>query len=77
MRYKALAEGFAVLSVSPKYTSQKCPKCGHTERANRDKKRHRFECRKCHYKLNDDLIGARNIRDRGREIRHENEVASA
>ena len=77
IRYKALADGIPVLSVSPKYTSQRCPKCGHTEEANRDKKKHRFECRKCHYKLNDDLVGARNIRDRGREMRHENEVASA
>ena len=77
IRYKALAEEISVLSVSPKYTSQKCPKCGHTEKANRDKKKHRFECRKCHYRLNDDLIGAKNIRDRGREKRHENDIASA
>lgn len=77
VRYKAVAEGIPVLSVSPKYTSQKCPKCGHTEKANRDKKKHRFECRKCHYKLNDDLVGARNIRDRGREVRHENEIVGA
>ncbi len=77
IRYKAVVEGILVLSVSPKYTSQKCPKCGHTEKANRDKKKHWFECRKCHYKLNDDLVGARNIRDRGREVRHEIEIASA
>ncbi len=77
IRYKAVAAGISVLSVSSHYTSQKCPKCGHTEKANRDKKKHRFDCRKCHYKLNDDLVGARNIRDRGREIRHENEIASA
>ncbi|MFX4303017.1 RNA-guided endonuclease InsQ/TnpB family protein [Alicyclobacillus tolerans] len=77
IRYKAVAEGIPVLSVSPKYTSQKCPKCGHTEKENRDKKKHWFECRKCHYKLNDDLVGARNIRDRGRECRHEIEITSA
>lgn len=77
IRYKAVAEGIPMLSVSPKYTSQKCPKCGHTEKANRDKKNHRFCCKACNFQLNDDLIGARNIRDRGREIRHENEVASA
>ncbi len=77
IRYKAFAEGIPVLSVSAKYTSQRCPKCGHTAKANRDKKRHRFECKKCHYKLNDDLIGARNIRERGVEKRHQNEVAGA
>ena len=77
IRYKALAEGIPVLSVSAKYTSQRCPKCGHTAKANRDKKQHRFECRKCQYKLNDDLIGARNIRDRGVEKRHQIEVAGA
>lgn len=77
IRYKALAEGIPVVSVSPKYTSQKCPKCGHTEKANRDKKRHWFCCRACRYQLNDDLAGARNIRDRGREIRHETEISGA
>lgn len=77
IRYKALAEGIPVLSVSANYTSQRCPKCGHTAKANRDKKQHRFACKKCDYKLNDDLIGARNIRDRGVEKRHQIEVAGA
>ncbi len=77
IRYKALAEGILVLSVSAKYTSQKCPKCGHTERANRDKQNHRFTCKACHYTLNDDLVGARNIRDRGVEQRHQIETIGA
>ena len=77
IRYKALAEGIPVLSVSAKYTSQKCPKCGHTDRGNRDKKNHHFTCKACHYTLNDDLIGARNIRDRGVEQRHQIETAGA
>jgi IS605 OrfB family transposase len=77
IRYKAMAEGIPVLSVPAKYTSQRCPKCGHTTKENRDKKKHRFACKKCHYKLNDDLIGARNIRDRGVEKRHQIEVAGA
>lgn len=77
IRYKAISDGIPVLSVSPRFTSQKCPKCGHTEKGNRDKKNHRFCCKACSYRLNDDLVGARNIRDRGREVRHENEIASA
>ncbi|WP_374706718.1 zinc ribbon domain-containing protein [Paenibacillus sp. J2TS4] len=43
------------------WTSQACPKCEHTERANRDKKRHRFCCQKCGYRSNDDRIGAMNL----------------
>ncbi len=44
--------------VNPAYTSQTCPKCGHTEKANRNKKIHLFCCRNCGYKSNDDRIGA-------------------
>lgn len=43
------------------YTSQTCPKCGHIERANRNKKTRSFECRTCHYRSNDDRIGAMNL----------------
>lgn len=63
--YKAAAEGIPVIRVSSRYTSQQCPRCGHTEKANRDKKNHRFHCQACGYQLNDDLAAARNIRDRG------------
>ena len=42
-------------------TSQNCPKCGHTEKANRDKRRHLFCCKNCGYKSNDDRIGAMNL----------------
>jgi len=31
----------------PEYTSQRCPVCGHIERANRHKKR--FKCRECEH----------------------------
>ena len=41
IRYKALAQGIPVLLLSAKYTSQRCPKCGHTEHANRDNIRDR------------------------------------
>ena len=65
IEYKARMNGSAVLLVDPAYTSQRCPKCGHTERANRDKKRHAFCCRQCGYRSNDDRVGAMNIRSLG------------
>ena len=61
IRYKAALNESSVLSVDPRYTSQTCPVCGHTEKANRDKKNHIFQCRSCGYQSNDDRIGAMNL----------------
>jgi IS605 OrfB family transposase len=61
--YKAQTLGMEVISVDPKHTSQGCPRCGHTEKANRHK--HRFLCKACGYELHADLAAARNIRLRG------------
>lgn len=36
--YKAIQHHDKVIQVNPAYTSQCCPKCGHTEKANRNKK---------------------------------------
>ena len=65
--YKALEHGQKVIKVDPKYTSQRCPVCGHTERGNRNKDRHVFCCRHCGYTSNDDRIGAMNICRKGIE----------
>ena len=54
--YKAKENGQSVILIDPKYTSQTCPKCGHREKANRDKKKHHFHCKRCHYQSNDDRI---------------------
>lgn len=70
IEYKAKLAGIQTLAVDPRYTSQKCPKCGHTERANRDKKRHMFTCKSCGYSSNDDRIGALNLRQMGIEYRY-------
>lgn len=59
--YKALKNHQLVEKVNPAYTSQTCPKCGHTEKANRDKHNHLFCCKACGYKSNDDRIGAMNL----------------
>lgn len=59
--YKAKNNESSVIKVNPAYTSQTCPVCGHTERANRNKKKHIFCCKNCGYQSNDDRIGAMNL----------------
>lgn len=66
--YKALRHHQLVEKVNPAYTSQTCPKCGHTEKANRNKKIHLFCCKNCDYKSNDDRIGAMNLHRMGIEL---------
>ena len=61
LKYKAQRNSCQVINVDPRYTSQCCPKCGHIEKSNRDKKRHKFCCRNCGYRSNDDRIGAMNL----------------
>lgn len=67
LEYKSKLNYDSVIVVSPKYTSQTCPKCGHTEKANRDKKKHIFKCKNCGYTSNDDRIGAMNLHRKGIE----------
>ena len=67
--YKAARRQQKVIKVDPAYTSQRCPKCGHTEEGNRIKKLHLFCCRKCGYTSNDDRIAAMNLHRMGREKR--------
>jgi IS605 OrfB family transposase len=59
--YKAaLAESMTV-KVDAAYTSQTCPMCGYTSKANRPAHGLLFVCQNCHYTLHSDLVGARNI----------------
>ncbi|WML33378.1 transposase [Clostridium sp. OS1-26] len=67
LEYKAKMNNSIAIIVSPKYTSQTCPKCGHVEKANRDKKKHIFKCKNCNYQSNDDRIGAINLWRKGLE----------
>ena len=68
LTYKALKNHQLVEKVNPAYTSQTCPKCGHTEKASRDKHKHVFCCKNCGYKSNDDRIGAMNLYRMGIEL---------
>ena len=57
--YKAGLNGVPVVTVDPRHTSQRCPRCNHTERKNR--KGILFSCRNCGYSNNADRIGSINI----------------
>lgn len=59
--YKAHARGIHVDYVDPRYTSQKCSKCGHTDKSNRPSQAE-FKCVECGFEYNADLNAALNIR---------------
>jgi putative transposase len=59
--YKALLHKSMAIKVDAHYTSQACPRCGHTCRENRPNKGLLFVCQSCHYSLHADLVGARNV----------------
>jgi IS605 OrfB family transposase len=61
LAYKAHLAGSLCIKVDADYTSQACPRCGHTSKANRPNKGLVFCCEVCHYTLHADLVGARNI----------------
>jgi len=63
LRYKAEALGKQVILVDARYTSQKCSRCGHVYRWNRDGSD--FRCRSCGFQLHADLNAARNIAQTG------------
>jgi len=67
LAYKAALHNCSVIKVDPAYTSQTCPVCGHTEKANRNKRMHLFICKNCAYTSNDDRIGAMNLYRKGIE----------
>jgi putative transposase len=59
--YKAILADSMAVKVDADYTSQACPRCGHTCEDNRPKKGLLFVCQSCHYSLHADLVGARNV----------------
>ncbi|HTX51807.1 MAG TPA: transposase [Candidatus Baltobacteraceae bacterium] len=59
--YKARLAGVPVVLVDPRYTSQRCPACGYTARANRPSQS-RFCCVACGFAGLADHLAAENIR---------------
>jgi IS605 OrfB family transposase len=62
--YKAKRAGVPFIEVDPSYTSQRCPRCGHTERGNRPTRDH-FSCRRCGLAGPADHVAGVNIAQRG------------
>ncbi|MEU5990620.1 transposase [Spirillospora sp. NPDC047418] len=63
--YKARRAGVPFIEVDAAYTSQRCPRCGHTARTNRPTRDH-FECRRCGLAGPADVVAGVNVRDRAR-----------
>ena len=67
LEYKLRWRGGQLIPISPQYTSQCCPACGHTAKANRTTQA-LFACVKCGYTENADVVGAMNVLQRGRAL---------
>ncbi|MHC5261006.1 RNA-guided endonuclease InsQ/TnpB family protein [Streptomyces sp. UC4497] len=65
LAYKARRAGVPFLEVDPAYTSQRCVRCGHTEKANRSTRDH-FCCRRCGLAGPADHVAGVNVRNRAR-----------
>ncbi|TDC20240.1 transposase [Actinomadura bangladeshensis] len=61
--YKARRAGVPFIEVDAAYTSQRCPRCGHTARNNRPSRDH-FCCRRCGLAGPADVVAGVNVRDR-------------
>jgi putative transposase len=64
MEYKMRWRGGAYIKVNPAYTSQECPVCGHTAKANRPSQA-AFRCERCGHEDDADINAAINIKKRG------------
>lgn len=60
LEYKLAWQGAQLIVVPPQNTSRTCPNCGHVDRENR-RTQTRFECVKCGFEENADVVGAINI----------------
>jgi putative transposase len=71
LEYKARLAGSLCITVDADYTSQQCPCCGCTTKANRPEQGLLFVCQQCQYSLHADLVGARNLALRTLLVRHD------
>ena len=65
IEYLAAKQGKVVIKVNPRYSSQECRNCGHTDKLNRDKER--FICTNCGHIDHADIGAAKTISDRAAE----------
>ncbi|MFJ2740207.1 RNA-guided endonuclease InsQ/TnpB family protein [Streptomyces sp. NPDC087440] len=65
LAYKCRRSGVPFVEVDPAHTSQRCPRCGRTERANRQTRDH-FHCRRCGLAGPSDHVAGVNVRNRAR-----------
>ena len=63
LEYKAEALGKAVIYIDPRYSSQKCFKCGDIRKSNR--KGSSYHCKACGFDMHSDLNASRNIAQAG------------
>jgi IS605 OrfB family transposase len=63
LEYKAEAFGKSVIYIDPRFSSQKCSKCGDIRKENRNG--NSYHCKACGFQLHSDLNAARNIAQAG------------
>uniref|UniRef100_UPI00313DED4A RNA-guided endonuclease InsQ/TnpB family protein n=1 Tax=Pseudoduganella sp. OTU4001 TaxID=3043854 RepID=UPI00313DED4A len=64
LTYKLAWHGAVLVAVPPHHTSQTCPHCAYVSPLNR-RTQADFECVACGHKQHADVVGARNILERG------------
>ena len=67
LEYKLEWKGGILLAVGPENTSRTCPNCEYISEHNR-KTQSQFECVSCGYQNNADVVGAKNILERGHRL---------
>ena len=67
LEYKQRWLGGQMLYVDPKHTSQECPVCNHISKENRQTQE-KFECVECGHLEHADLVGAKNVLERGHRL---------
>ena len=65
IEWQQFKNGGFVVAVDPAYTSRECPACGCTDKKNRPRQA-LFQCICCGYENNADIVGAINVRRKGR-----------
>lgn len=64
IEYKAKAKLIDVVKINPKFTSQRCSKCGYIDKENRESQS-AFICKNCGFEANADYNASQNIATKG------------